>query len=327
MRMEPAELDITTDQDRLPERLPDSIPGTAPRTITAADVQSRASCEQLFVASLPLIHRVVAAIAAQRRLSPDEAEEFGAVVQLRIIKDDYAVFRKFQGRCTLRTFLGVVIPRMFLDYRDTQWGRWRPSARSRRDGELGILLEQLTIRDGLTFDEACTVLEATHAGPVDRPALADLYASLRRRVRRRRVNDCALEAIASPARSAEDGLLSAEREATLAGAAGELRAVLAQLGAEDHLIVKLRFLDGLPVSEIARVLHVDQKPLYGRICRVLRTMRQLLEARGVRAAEVLAALDGHHGSGSFATSRSSFRSMLCSRSAMSGCGRSAGATG
>jgi RNA polymerase sigma factor (sigma-70 family) len=295
MRTAPAEMHTTTGEDRLPEPVPDSTTCAAPRTITAADVQSRDSCEKLFVASLPLIQRVVGTIAAQRRLSADEAEEFGAVVQLRIIRDDYAVFRKFQGRCTLRTFLGVVIPRMFLDYRDTQWGRWRPSARSRREGELGILLERLTIRDGLTFDEACTVLEATHAGPVDRSALADLHAGLRCRVRPRFVTDCALDAIASPAGSAEDGLMAEERAARLAGVSGELRAVLAQLAAEDHLIVRLRFFDGLQVSEIARVLRVDQKPLYGRICRVLRTMRQLLEARGVSAAEVLTAMEEHHG--------------------------------
>ena len=127
-----------------------------------AAAPSRDSCEQLFLTHLSMIQGVAAAIARQHRLSPPDAEEFTADVQLRIIRDDYAVLRKFRGRCTLRTFLTVVIGRMCLDYRIAEWGKWRPSARSRREGDVAILLERLAVRDGPTFEEACTVLETNY---------------------------------------------------------------------------------------------------------------------------------------------------------------------
>ena len=260
-----------------------------PGTITVADVQSKESCERLFVSALPLIERVIATIAGQRRLSPDEADEFAAVVQLRIIKDDYAVFRKFRGCCALRTFLTVVIQRMFLDYRDTQWGRWRPSARSRREGNLVMLLERLTVRDGLTFDEACAVLEATHAGPIDRKALEQVYGQLRWRSRPKFVGDAELDAIARPPCSAEDVLMGKERAATLDLALGHLQVFIATLGPEDRLILKLRFFDRRQVTEIARLLRLNQKNLYVRLGRMLRTLREHLEDRGLTGSAVLTA--------------------------------------
>src|SRR5438067_8723221 len=104
---------------------------------------SRERCEQIFVAELPTIRALVSTLTRRHRLSPADAEDFLSEVQVRIISNDYAVLRKFDSRCKLRTFLDTVIRRMFLDYRNAQWGRWRLSARSRRHGELAVQLERL----------------------------------------------------------------------------------------------------------------------------------------------------------------------------------------
>jgi len=45
-----------------------------------------------------------------------------------------ALLAKFEGRSSLRTFLTVVIQRLFLDHRISAWGKWRPSAEARRGG-------------------------------------------------------------------------------------------------------------------------------------------------------------------------------------------------
>jgi hypothetical protein len=181
---------------------------------------------------------------------------------------------------------------MWLDYRIAQWGKWRPSAQSRRAGNAGIMLERLTIRDGLTFEEACAVLEATHEGEVDRGALRDLYERLRPRTRPRFVEESELDHLMSPGGSAEDLLIRLENRAAVAKAGRQLTAIMAMLSADDRTLIHLRFKQGLTVSDIARVRGMDQKWLYRRIDRVLRTLRQLLESRNISGAEVLAAL-GH----------------------------------
>ena len=263
---------------------------TQHHTPTATDGRSRQACEQMFVACLPLIRRVTAAVARRYRLSPDEAEEFGAATYLRIIRDDYAVFRKFRGGCTLRTFLTVVIQRMCLDYRNAQWGKWRASRACKRHGETAVLLERLTMRDGLTFDEACAEIEASHGSSIDRSALGDIYAQCRKRGRPRFTADDSLDEVAAPEKRSDEILIDAEARRIVAGATDILAGTLATIAAEDRLILKLRFVDALSVADIGRMLGLDQHALYGRLARLHGSLRRLLESRGVCGADVLAAL-------------------------------------
>ena len=51
--------------------------------------------------------------------------------------------------------------------------------------------------------------------------------------------------------------------------------------------LKLRFENGLQVSEIARVTGLEQKPLYRRIEHLLRQLRDRLAALGVHRTQVM----------------------------------------
>ena len=46
------------------------------------------------------------------RLSPEDRDDLCAEVFLRLIKDDFAVLRRFRGRCSLATYLTVVARRI-----------------------------------------------------------------------------------------------------------------------------------------------------------------------------------------------------------------------
>ncbi len=141
-------------------------------TTGVAPTRTRESCERLFLSQLALIDAVTAFIARRHHLSATDAEEFAAHVRLRILEDDYATLRKFEERSSLKTYLTTVIQRWFLDDRTARWGKWRPSAEAKRLGPLAILVERLMVRDGMTFDEACTVLETNHGVTVGRAAIA-----------------------------------------------------------------------------------------------------------------------------------------------------------
>jgi len=234
------------------------------------------TAEEQFVASLPLIERIVSAIARRHLLSASDAEEFGAWAKARLIEDDYAVFRKFGGRSSLSTYLVVVLRNLYRDHQNSLWGRWRPSAAAKRFGPVAVRLEQLLVRDGMSLREATQVVRASH-GEVTEKELVRLAAALPRNypVAEVSLEGAALtESLASPL-SVDGGLDDSSRiEAAL-------HDVIGQLPAEDAVILRMKFWSNLSVADIARGLRLDQKSLYRRLERIAAQLREALAARGI----------------------------------------------
>jgi RNA polymerase sigma factor (sigma-70 family) len=244
--------------------------------------------ERLFITELPTIKRVIASIARRYRLPASDAEDFASEVYLRLVADDYKVLRQFRGRASLQTFLSVVIRRMYCDYRNARWGKWRPSAASRTAGDAAVLLERLTQRDGLTFDEACATIQGRAQRPIDPAALAATFGRFRRRGRPRLVNVDELADTLRSESTADERIRTAEEGLAWSAALTELDAVCAGQSDSDRLLLKFRFGFGLPVSVIARRLHLNQKQLYRRLDRILLQLRKSLEARGMIGRDLLA---------------------------------------
>src|SRR5690349_6000638 len=112
--------------------------------------------EAIFASQLDLIERVIRRVCVSRHLSAADADDFASHARLRLIENDYAILGQFQGRSSLATFLTVVVQRLFLDFRTSEWGKWRSSAEAVRSGSVAVLLERLVVRDGYSFDEACS---------------------------------------------------------------------------------------------------------------------------------------------------------------------------
>jgi DNA-directed RNA polymerase specialized sigma24 family protein len=72
--------------------------------------------EQLFLAELALIERVSAWVCARHCLRGADAEDFASTVKLRFIENDYEILGRFEGRSSLKTYVAVVINRLYLDY-------------------------------------------------------------------------------------------------------------------------------------------------------------------------------------------------------------------
>ena len=210
-----------------------------------------------------LIERGLTLVCRRHRLSSVDADDFCSAFRLRLMEDDYAVIRAYQGRSSLQTYLVTVIAHFFQDWRNAQWGKWRPSTEARRLGALAVHLETLTVRDRLTLDEAYEVLKSKHGATESRLDVERLASRLPPRTARHFVGQDALDRIvdaaARPERSVQD------REASDVARAAEtaLSTALQSLRAEDRLILKLRFADGVRVSDIARVLNVGGLPESG----------------------------------------------------------------
>ncbi len=135
------------------------------------------------------------------RLAPDVADEFRSWARLRLIDNNQAILRKFEGRSKLRTFLITVVQRLYLDWRNAEWGKWRPSADARRLGPVAVELERLVLRDQLAYDEAVQTLAAKGLASADECERA--WVQLPRRPRRRRVDEDDMASLASPSSATE----------------------------------------------------------------------------------------------------------------------------
>jgi RNA polymerase sigma factor (sigma-70 family) len=248
---------------------------------------TRMNWETFFLDNLSLIERVAAFVCRKNGLMGADAEDFSSAAKLKLIEDDYAVLRKFEHKCSLPTYLTIVIQRHYLDQKIHEWGKWRPSMRARQRGDAAIFLERLISRDGMGMAEASTIVRQKFT-ELDARALESLAGSIVMRQPRRQAKVERTEEMREPASeaSAENELLSGEREVAARRASAVLNRELDRLPAEDRLIMKLRFIDAMKVSTMARMLHADQKQLYRRIDRLVAALREALLAAGVAMSDI-----------------------------------------
>lgn len=234
--------------------------------------------EQTFVASLPLIDRIVAIQARRYRLSAADAEDFASWAKARIVEDEYAVFRAFGGRSSLATYLSVVLHNLLRDYRNARWGRWRPSVVAVRAGPTAVRLDELLHRDGCSLREATQILRVSGCTLTD-AEIARLAAKLPLRLARDEVG------IEVAARTPEVFHAPPDPSPDAAEAARVLdcavRDVMAALPPEDALILRMRFWSGMSVADVARTLHLEQKPLYRRLDAIQARLRDAFAERGI----------------------------------------------
>jgi RNA polymerase sigma factor (sigma-70 family) len=232
--------------------------------------------ETFLVTHLPVVDTVVSEIARRQRVCGDELAEFRSLAYLKLVDRDYETLRQFRGGSSLRTYLTIVLHRVLLDHRNRQWGRWRPSVSARRHGALAVRIERLVTRDGLSVDEAI----ASIGRGADVSSCADFVRALKPRrpvtcdratAGQDAVPECVDPAAGPDARVREGDLREqAYRVQQL------VEDALHELDSQDHLILTLRFRDEMSVSDIARVLGLDAKPLYRRIENLLDRLHRML---------------------------------------------------
>ena len=249
----------------------------------------RRAAEEMLLAHLPVLQSVVAHVARRHRLGGADRDELLSMARLKLVEDDYAVVRRFSGRASFRAYLAVVVERVWLDDRAARWGRWRPSAIARRLGPLAVRLEAMLYRDRRPVGEAIQELRA-RGGPDSEDEVRELAGRLPPRVARHDVEEEQARDVAAPG-GADAAVLDAEAAATAAAAERAIADALAAMPARDRLVLQMHFLDGTRVADIARVLGVPQKPLYGQVERSLAALRTSLERAGVSAAFVSRLLD------------------------------------
>lgn len=248
--------------------------------------------EATFVAALPAIDRIVSILGRRYGLADEDVEEFSSWVRARMVDGDYAVFRKFGGRSSLDTYLSVVLANLLKDYRNSRWGRWRPSAMARRLGAVAIRLETMLYRDGHSVREATEVLQGKGIAESE---VRSLVSRIPARLKAREVAIDACTEVAPALGSADSNLGASESEADAHATDHLVHAAMAELPAEDQVMMRMRFWDDFSIADIARSLGMEQKPLYRRLEGIQARLAGLLSARGIDRARVAAMLAREEG--------------------------------
>lgn len=209
-----------------------------------------------------------------------DTEEFEAFVKLRLIENDYAIIRKFEGRSSFGTFVTTVISRLLNDYRDREWGRWRNSAEAKRLGAVAKDLERLLVRDMRSLDEACAELSVRYP-ETPRAALEEMAGRFRARHRPKLASlaDCHDTAVAPTP-------VDVEKAETISTISSVVSAFIARLPEEDQLIFQLRFEEDMAVPRIALALRLDMQAVYRRLRRHFADLRAALEECGISEEDV-----------------------------------------
>lgn len=241
---------------------------------------------ELLTENLAVVDRAAAFAARRHRLDPADAEEFGAIVKLKLVENDYAILRAFEGRSSFATFIGVVVQRMALDFRIHAWGKWHSSVEARTLGPHAVDLEKLLHRDDRPLDEAAPIMAARYG--LTRDAIEALAAKLPRRLPRHREVDLeeAVAVAVTPPAEVEEPILAIDRRAVSERISTVMVGLMERLPDQDRLILQLRFEGGMSVADIARALLLDQKLTYRRIERNMRELRRELERTGIASADV-----------------------------------------
>lgn len=231
---------------------------------------------------LAILDQVIRQVARTTNLSADDAQDFSQLIQLRLLEQNYAIFRQFGGRSSLKTYLTVVVRRMLLDWRNAVQGKWRASAAASRLGQHAVALERLIYRDGYSPAEAVEILRSRGCA-VASGELLDLSARVPTRQVRRTVSD---ENLADHGAPFEDPIDAAERRRIRRHVRVTLAIALRQLPPQDRWLIRARYQRRQSLQDVAATLSVDPKILYRRLGKALRSLRRALASAGVHESHV-----------------------------------------
>lgn len=241
--------------------------------------------EQLFLDNLAYLEKVVVQTCRRCHLRKEDAEDFLGEVRLKIMADDYAVLRQFQGKCSLKSYLTSVIKNHMYDFQDRLWGKWRHSEMAKRLGEVAKLLEKL-LRDSYTFDEAVQILRTNHKVEMSWQELNETAAKLPPRTPRHWETEEVLELLPSTDDRPDASTMEREKKARWARVFGALHKSLKTLPPEDQIIIRMLLWNRFTVKQISQVLNLEQMPLYKRIQKIKQHLRREMERQGIRKEDI-----------------------------------------
>lgn len=239
--------------------------------------------EQLFLALLPFIDRRSKSACRGRNLNREDTEDFCQLLKMKLVQNDYAVLRNCNNK-ELNSYISIVAGNALRDYCNHLWGKWRPRREVERMGEVAVRLARMIDRDQWPRDQAVDYMHRYGGVAESRQELAELAELVPITWGRRLEGEEALTALPATEPTPEETLLKSEGDRMRLRLLETLERVLRNYPPEDVLIMRMCQL--FTVTEIARTLKLEAKPLFRRRDKLLRSLREDLERAGIERQDV-----------------------------------------
>ena len=231
-----------------------------------------------------LVEAITEKLCRRYRLEGDECADFTQDVHLKLIENDYARLRTFQGKCKLETYQFVVVKRLAIDYIVSKRGKWTSSAKAKQLGPAAVDLEILLYREHNPLDEAVRIMVSRDRHDLSENAVRELAVQLPVRAFGRRDGGDDVSELPDPART-DSPVLDHERRARFTAMRAKLIKALECLDPEDRLILQMRYWDGFTIVRISKILSLGRRP-HDRVARILKQLKTILENDGVEVDDV-----------------------------------------
>lgn len=243
-------------------------------------------------------------LAARRFDSTHFAEEAALFVLEQLAADNWKRVRKFSGRSSFKTYLASVCYRLLEDFSRQKFGRKQPPAWIKRLGGVWVRLFQLLCLERVELveaveraaqifskeekksieDKGLMVLEdvidcrSHQAREVEYDDAQDGQYRGKYSAQERQLEDDEKELLL---RALFQDVLETDANQKIYESAKEIITVGVELQAEERLLLKLCFRDGLSVTKAGRMLGYNRNQVHGRMRRLLNRLRQEFVNNGI----------------------------------------------
>lgn len=240
--------------------------------------------------------KVIRNVCYKHSIEGKDVEDFTSYVVEKLIENDYRRIRAFRGKSSLTTYLYTVVTRLSIDKARSITGRWHPSLAARNMGPLAMDLEDLVYHRGYPFDAAREILKSRFNPPLNDDELERLFHALPTRNRPEKENSPG-DASEFPDQSPtpEGHLLNKEKKKERERLASIITEMMASLGEEDRLLLRMKFEDGLKISKIARRLDRQRGEVDRKINSFLVRVKERILAKGLNINDVIVAINPTEG--------------------------------
>jgi DNA-directed RNA polymerase specialized sigma24 family protein len=139
----------------------------------------------------------------------------------------------------------------------------------------------LMVRDGITFTEAVGILQTNQHVTETREQLLAILEQLPVRPVRKFAGEEELAMVASGGGVDDLAFAHIDDKAVVDRVEAALSTAIGRLTAKEQLLLKMHFVDGLPIAQVARALSEEPKPLYRRMLHIMATLREELAQQGI----------------------------------------------
>lgn len=241
---------------------------------------------------------------AGRRFTSDVIAEEAALFVINGLEDnDWQRLKNFEGNASLATYLSTLTLRLLEDFARKKFGRLRPPLWIRNLGGVWELMFRFLCQERLPVGEAVEHVRERMPGE-ERAVIEDSAWTIRAEVtdcgshQHMEVpladdNDCSDPEAESQQQHLEEverdlffaalfkGFLDTERDDGITGSLTRIISTGVRLEAEERLLLKMCFRDGIGVTEAGRMLGMNRHQVHGRLRRLLARLRSDFEKAGI----------------------------------------------